>query len=167
MGGCVFPTRAGFPAWGNDMDFNIQVDVRSAGHVLRHSNPTMIPLSVTVETALRRAHLAALRDAGPLGKLIARQAEEFAVDEQNETRFGSTCPGLPEDIINFQHDPLACAVALGWQDGMEIQELPLIIEERDGLLVERVHPDGKPVRIVTQVDGARFNQFWLKKIIGR
>ena len=166
MGGYIFPTRAGFPAWGNDMDFNIQVDVRSAGHVLRSSNPTLIPLSVTVETALRRAHLASLREAGPLGRLIARQAEAFALDEQNETRLGSTCPGLPEDIINFQHDPLACAVALGWQDGVEIQTLPLIVEERDGLLVERVHADGKPVRIVTKVDGPRFNQFWLEKMIG-
>ena len=166
MGGYVFPTRAGFPAWGNDMDFNIQVDVRSAGHVLRNSNPTLIPLSVTVETALRRAYLARLRGAGPLGRLIARQAEAFALDWQNETRFGKTCPGLPEDIINFQHDPLACAVALGWQDGVEIQELPLVVEEKDGLLVERVHPDGKPVRIVTKVDGPRFNEFWLEKIIG-
>jgi len=165
MGGYVFPTRAGFPAWGNDMDFNIQVDVRSAGHVLRSSNPTLIPLSVTVETALRRAHLASLREAGPLGRLIARQAEAFALDEQNETRLGSTYPGLPEDIINFQHDPLACAVALGWQDGVEIQTLPLSVEERDGLLVERLHADGKPVRIVTKVDGPRFNQFWLEKMI--
>ena len=125
MGGCVFPTREGFPAWGNDMDFNIQVDVRSAGHVLRNSNPIMIPLSVTVETALRRAHLASLRGAGPLGRLIARQAEEFALEYQNETQFGKTCPGLPEDIINFQHDPLACAVALGWREGIEILRITL------------------------------------------
>jgi inosine-uridine nucleoside N-ribohydrolase len=166
MGGHVFPTRVGFPAWGSDMDFNIQVDVRSAGHVLRNSHPTLIPLSVTVETALRRSHLASLRGAGPLGRLIARQAEAFALDWQNETRFGKTCPGLPEDIINFQHDPLACAVALGWQDGVEIQELPLMVEERDGLLVEHVHPDGKTVRIVTQVEGPRFNEFWLETIIG-
>lgn len=165
MGGYVFPTRAGFPAWGNDMDFNIQVDARSAGHVLRNSDPVLIPLTVTVETALRRAHLPGLRGAGTLGQLIARQAEAFALDWQNETRFGRTCPGLPEDIINFQHDPLACAVALGWQDGVEIQELPLIVEERDGLLVEHVHADGKPVRIVTKVDGPRFNEFWLEKII--
>ncbi len=165
MGGCVFPTREGFPAWGNDMDFNIQVDVRSAGHVLRNSSPVLIPLSVTVETALRRAHLASLRGAGPLGRLIARQAEEFALEYQNETQFGKTCPGLPEDIINFQHDPLACAVALGWRGGIEIQEFPLIVEERDGLLVERVDGGGKPFRIVTRVDGPRFNQFWLDKII--
>ena len=30
MGGYVFPPREGFRAWGNDMDYNIQVDVHSA-----------------------------------------------------------------------------------------------------------------------------------------
>ncbi len=147
------------------MDFNIQVDVRSAMHVLLHATPTLIPLSVTVETALRRAYLPDLRAAGPLGQLIARQAEAFAEDEQNEQRFGETCPGLPRDIINFQHDPLACAVALGWNEGVEIEELPLAIEEQDRRLVERVDPAGKPFRVVTKVDGERFNQFWLEKLM--
>ncbi len=164
MGGYIYPPRPGFPAWGNDMDFNIQVDVTSARHILQHSTPTLIPLSVMVETALRRAYLPDLRAAGPLGELIARQAEAFAEDEQNERRFGETCPGLPRDIINFQHDPLACAVALGWEEGVEIEELPLVIEEQDGRLVERVDSTGKPYRVVTKVDGERFNQFWLEKM---
>src|SRR5262245_47935752 len=30
MGGYVFPIRPGFPNWGNDFDWNIQVDVKSA-----------------------------------------------------------------------------------------------------------------------------------------
>jgi inosine-uridine nucleoside N-ribohydrolase len=167
MGGYVYPTRAGFPAWGNEMDFNIQVDVRSAKHILEHSNPTLVPLSVTVETALRRAYLDDLRRAGDLGRLLARQAEAFAVDEQNEARFGETCAGLPRDIINFQHDPLACAIALGWNEGIEIEELPLLIEEKDGWLYERIDPSGKPVRVVTKVDGVRFNEFWLERIMQR
>ncbi len=25
--------------------------------------------------------------------------------------------GLPDDFINFHHDPLACAVAAGWDGG--------------------------------------------------
>ena len=164
MGGYVYPVRAGFPDWGNDMDFNIQVDVPSARLVLEHSSPTLIPLSVTVETALRRAHLPALQRSGPLARLIARQAEQFAIDEHNETRFGATCPGLPADIINFQHDPLACAVALGWREGIEIEELRLRIEEENGWLCERVDPAGRPFRVVTRVDGARFNQFWLDQV---
>ncbi|MBE0697003.1 MAG: hypothetical protein IH586_08765, partial [Anaerolineaceae bacterium] len=109
----------------------------------------------------------ALRAAGPLCQLIARQAVEFAIDEKNEERFGATCPGLPRDIINFQHDPLACAAALGWHDGLEIEELPLLISEENGLLVERIGPAGRPIRVVTKVDGPRFNQFWLERVTGK
>lgn len=167
MGGYIYPTRPGFPNWGNEMDWNIQVDVKSAKHVIENSNPTLIPLSVTVETALRRAYLDDLRKAGALGRLIAQQAEAFAIDEQNEMRFGETCEGLPHDIINFQHDPLACAIALGWNDDVEIGELPLLIEEKDGWLRERIDPSGKPVRVVTKVDGPRFNEFWINKITNR
>ena len=131
MGGYVFPPREGFPPWGNDMDWNVQVDVQSALDVLQRSNPTLVPLSVTVETSLRRTYLAPLRGSGPLAQLIARQAEAFARDENHETKYGQTCKGLPEDTINFQHDALACAIALGWNDGVEIREIPLELEVKD------------------------------------
>ena len=167
MGGYIYPIRPGFPNWGNEMDWNIQVDVKSAKHVIENSNPTLIPLTVTAETALRRAYLKDLRKAGKLGQLVAQQAEAFAVDEKNEIKFGETCEGLPSDIINFQHDPLACAIALGWNQGIAIEELPLFLEEKDGWLHERTDPAGKPVRVVTKVDGPRFNEFWLNKITNR
>jgi purine nucleosidase len=167
MGGYIYPIRLGFPQWGNEMDWNIQVDVKSAQHVIEHSNPTLIPLTVTVETALRRAYLDELRNSGALGKLIAQQAEAFAGDEQNEKKIGKTCDGLPNDIINFLHDPLACAIALGWNDGVEIKELALIFEEKDGWLHERIDPAGKSVHVVTKVDGAGFNEFWLNTITNR
>lgn len=165
MGGYIYPLRPGFPQWSNEMDWNIQVDVRSAKHVIEHSNPTLIPLSVTVETALRRAYLDDLRNAGVLGQLIARQAEAFAIDEQNETKYGTTCDRLPADIINFQHDPLACAIALGWEDGIEMEEVPLLLEEKDGWLYERIDPAGKPTRVVTKIEGRRFEEFWLSKLM--
>ena len=167
MGGYVYPVRAGFPPWGNEMDWNIQVDVRSAKHVIERSNPTLIPLSITVETALPRAYLDDLRTSGALGELLARQAEAFAVDEQNETKLGETCEGLPNDIINFLHDPLASAITLGWNDGVEIKEIPLILEEKDGWLHERIDPSGKPTRLVTKIAGPRFGNFWLNKITNR
>jgi len=167
MGGYIYPTRPGFPQWGNEMDWNIQVDVKSAKHVIENSNPTLIPLSVTVETALRRAYLSDLQRSGTLGKLIARQAEAFAIDEQNEKKIGEACSGLPDDIINFLHDPLACAIALGWNDGVEIKQLPLILEEKDAWLYERIDPSGKSVRVVTKIDGTRFNEFWLNTITNR
>jgi purine nucleosidase len=167
MGGFVHSVRPGYPNWGNDSDWNIQVDVKSARHVIENSNPTLIPLSVTVEAALRRSHLPALKGAGALDMLIARQAEEFAVDEGYEKKFGETCEELPDDMINFLHDPLACAIALGWNDGIEIEEVPLVLEEKDGWLHERIAPAGRPTHIVTRINGTRFSKFWLSKITNR
>lgn len=164
MGGYIYPPRPGFPKWGNDMDYNIQVDIRSAKHVIENSNPTLIPLSVTIETYLRRAYLDDLKVSGAVGRLIAQQGEAFAVDEKNETTYGETCEGLPRDIVNFQHDPLACAIALGWAEGVEIEEVPLLVEEKDGWLLERIHPSGKPVSVVTKADGAHFSEFWINRV---
>lgn len=164
MGGYVFPPRDGYPAWGNDMDWNVQVDAPSALFVLQHSDPTLVPLSVTVETALRRAHLPRLRQAGPLAQLIARQAEAFAAENNYERQYGQTCAALPADLINFQHDPLACAIALGWREGVQIQEVPLSFDIRDGWLCADLNPDGPPIRVVTRVDGAAFSEFWLRAV---
>jgi hypothetical protein len=108
-----------------------------------------------------------LQKAGPLGELLAQQAEAFAVDEHNEREIGEVYEGLPNDIINFLHDPLACAIALGWNDGLQIEEIPLLLEEKEGWLHERIDPSGKPTRVVTQIDGAHFNSFWLDKITNR
>ena len=167
MGGYVYPIRPGFPQWSNDMDWNIQVDVHSARYVIENSNAVLIPLTVTVETALRRAYLEDLRKSESLGKLIAQQAQAFSEDEQNERRFGETSEGLPNDIINFLHDPLACAIALGYREGVEIQEVPLCLEEKDGFLSERIDRTCKGIRIVTKIDGPDFGQFWLNKILMR
>lgn len=167
MGGYVYPPQPGFPQWPNEADYNIQMDVRSAKHVIEHSNPTLVPVTITEETFLRRAYLDELRQAGPLGQLIARQAEAFAVDERHEARYGETCEGLPDDTINFQHDPLACAIALGWNEEVKIEDVPLSLEVRDGWLVERVDTSGKPVRVVTKIDGERFSQFWLDRMLGK
>jgi purine nucleosidase len=167
MGGYVFPPRPGYPAWNYEMDWNVQVDVQSALYVLERSHPTLVPLAVTVETALRRAYLPRLRQSGPLGQLIARQAEAHAIEYKNEETYGQTCPGLPPDIINFQHDPLACAIALGWDEGVEVRELPLKSEIRDGWLRQTVDEGGTPTRVVTAVDGERFNEFWLRTVAER
>ncbi|HYU74171.1 MAG TPA: nucleoside hydrolase, partial [Ktedonobacteraceae bacterium] len=131
MGGHVFDMPAGYPQWGKEMDYNLQVDIHSAHYVLEHAHPTLVPVTVTCQTALRRAYLPRLARAGRLGELIVLQAERCARSEQNERNYGETCPGLPRDIINFQHDPLACAIALGWQEGVEIETVPLQLEIRE------------------------------------
>jgi len=164
MGGFVFPARAGFPQWGREMDYNIQVDPESAQVVLECASPLQVALSVTLETALRRAWLPTLREAGKMGQLLARQAEAFAIEEGVESRFGRKFNGLPHDIINFLHDPLACAVALGWNNGLEIHEVPLKSEIKDGYLLQTVDQAGKPTRIVTRVNGPKFSEFWLATV---
>ena len=165
MGGYVYPPRKGFPAWGSDMDWNVQVDVQSAYWVIQRSNPTFVPLSVTVETSLRRAYLPVLRQSGPLARLLARQAEAFAKDENIEARYGQTCEGLPEDTINFQHDALACAIALGWNKDLEIAQVRLKSEIKDGWLLQKVDDGGKPTRVVVRVNGDKFNQLWLDRVV--
>jgi purine nucleosidase len=164
MGGYVFPPRKGFPAYDHHMDYNVQVDVQSAQQVMHRSSPTLVPISVTVETWLRRGDLATLKQSGPLARLIARQAEAFANSEHIKTTYGQTCAGLPEDTINFQHDPLTCAIALGWNEGVEIGEIPVKTGIENGWLRQRIDPGGKPTRIVTRVDGARFSELWLRTV---
>jgi inosine-uridine nucleoside N-ribohydrolase len=166
MGGFLYPVRPGFPQWGNEMDFNVQADVPSAHYVIEHGGRvTFIPLTVTVETSLRRAYLPALRKGDKQASLIAAQAEAFAVEYKNETLIGETCPGLPRDIINFQHDPLACAIATGWDTGVEFEEGALVVEEKGGWLVERFAAWGKPARVVTKIDAEAFNRYWLEMMI--
>ena len=167
MGGYIFPPREGFPRWGIDTDWNVQADIHSAQYVLQHSSPTIVPVTITIETALRRAYLPTLKEAGPLTQLIARQAEAFAREWNNEENYGRTCKGLPADTINFQHDPLACAIALGWNEGVEIREIPLKFVIEDGWLYPRIEEGGAPTKVVTRVNGDQFNEFWLRMVTGR
>ena len=160
MGGFVFDIPAGYPRWSTEDDYNVQVDISSARFVLEHANPTLIPITVSCQTALRRAYLPRLAQAGRLGQLIVRQAELCARSEQHEQRYGESCPGLPGDIINFQHDPLACAIALGWHEGVKIETVPLTLETREGWLYEIPASSGIPTRLVTTINGNAFNDYW-------
>ncbi len=166
MGGYLYRPRSGFPAWNHEMDYNVQVDVDSALHVFQHSNPTLVPIAVTIETSLRRAHLGALRHSGPLARLIARQAEAFAEDERMEERYGKTYDGVSHDIINFQHDPLTCAIALGWGEGVKIEEVSVKSQIQYGFLRQRAEAGGQRMKIVTEVNGSAFNDFWLRTVTG-
>jgi inosine-uridine nucleoside N-ribohydrolase len=160
MGGYVSPPRATFPAWGPETDYNVQIEPISGYFLLTHARPMLVPLSVTVETALRASYIPRLRQSGSLGGLLALQASQWLDLNPENAILAREHSGLPDDFINFQHDTLACAVAAGW-DGVEIATMPLLIEKRDGLIFERVDPDGIPYQVVTSVQGERFNTFWL------
>jgi len=165
MGGYVNPVPIGYPQWGRENDFNVQVDVASAYHVLQHCTPTLVLLEVTVQTALRRAYLDDLRRSGPLGALIAMQGEARERDYRNEEVHGRVFERVPDDILNFQHDPLACAVALGW-DGVTIEATSLRFDVVSDLLQMTQDPAGEPYPVVTAVDAPRFNDFWRDIICG-
>lgn len=166
MGGSITPAPPGFPAWDYKMDFNVQADCSAAKHVLESADPdhiTLVPIEVTAQTALRRAYLPALRQAGPLCQLVARQAEAFARDWRNGEQYGRTCAGLPDDIINFQHDPLACAVALGW-GGVTVESLPLMLALEGEWLRMQIGRSYRRIRVVTRVGPSDFNTFWLDTV---
>lgn len=164
MGGFVFPPREGYPTVTHETDYNIQVDVKSSRLLLERSFPTLVPLSVTVETFIRRADLAQVGKSGPLGELIAAQAKAFATDENTPPHKKTLWPSLPADTINFQHDALACAIALDWYKGVQMEELPLRFEKEDGYLREIVDPGGRMTTVVTRVDGDAFSNYWVALI---
>ena len=162
MGGHVPAPGDGLPPFGPEEDFNLQQDHRAARVVLEACDPVVVPLSATARVHLRAADLPRLRTAGPLGALLADQAEAHAHD-QGTPELGRAWPGLPGDLLNFQHDPLACAVALGW-DGVTVEEVPVRLAAGGGRLGMTEAAGGRPLRVVTAVDGPAFAEAWLAAV---
>ena len=167
LGGYVRPVRAGLPSWEPDMDYNVQQDTLAARIVWERCDPLVVQLSVSLEVTLRETHLPRLREGGALSRLIARQGELYGADSDMR-RVGGEHPGLPDDLLNFQYDPLACAVAAGW-DGARVEELRLSAQLKDGVLAFPEVPGGKPTRVVTGVDGPPLEREWVKAVhaVGR
>ena len=114
MGGWTGPPSDGLPPWGPEMDFNVQWDTRAAEVVAATARLTLVTLPVTLKAHLRAADLPRLRASGPLGELLARQSQAYAADS-GMGRLGRAHAALPDDLVNFHYDPVACAVALGWR----------------------------------------------------
>jgi purine nucleosidase len=163
MGGHVPPNPAGYPAWDASIDTNVQQDTFAAAVVLDRCDPTVVPLSACVRATLRRSQLGGLRSGGPLARLLAEQAEALARDHRMG-ELGRAHPRLPDDLLNFQYDPLACAVAAGW-DGAAIEELPVAARLTDGLLRMTIEDGAAPIRVVTDVDAASFDAAWLDAVL--
>jgi purine nucleosidase len=162
MGGWVQRPAPGLPQWGPDMDFNVQWDTRAAEVVAATARLTLVTLPATLNAHLRRNDLPRLRAAGPLGQLLARQSEAHAQTHQME-KLGREHAGLPDDLLNFQYDPVACAVALGWS-GAQAEDMRLRTMWRDGVLSFETQPDGRSIRAVLDVDGAAFREMWLSAV---
>ncbi len=150
MGGWFDLPRAGLPPWGPDRDSNVQHDTDAARMVIDHAGElTMVPIPLTLRVHLRGDDLGRLRAAGPLGRLVAFQAERQGA-EQATRELAAFCPAVPGDLLNFQHDPLACAAALGWP--CVTFDTRRVGPELDGGVLRLVEdPAGRPVRVA--VDG--------------
>ena len=163
MGGWVQPPAPGLPEWGPDMDFNVQWDTRAAEVVAATARLTLVTLPATMNAHLRCADVPRLQAAGPLGQLLARQGEAHGQTNQME-KLGREYSGLPDDLLNFQYDPLACAVAAGW-DGVTIRDLSVELSWEGSMLRMQEREGARPLRIVTDVDAPRFESAWLEAVI--
>jgi inosine-uridine nucleoside N-ribohydrolase len=163
MGGHVPAVPDGFPSWDAADDANVQQDAFAASVVLERCRPVVVPLSTTLRVTLRRSQLVELRHGGPLARLLADQAEAHA-REHRMTELGTAHDALPDDLLNFQYDPLACAVAAGW-DAVTIEELPVLNRLSEGLLRMSVEDGAPPLRVVTDVDAAAFDEAWLGAVL--
>ena len=102
---------------------------------------------MTAQAHLRDRDLPRLRAAGPLGRLMATQADAYR-DQEGKRALGQAHPGLPDDLANFHHDPLTAAVATGWP----------------GVTIGNLELDGRRVDLVTGVDGPSFGEHWLSTV---
>lgn len=162
MGGWVQPPDDGLPAWGPEMDWNIQWDTRAAEIVSASADLTLATLPMTLKAHLRAADLPRLRASGPLGELIARQSEVHAV-ELGMMELGRSHAALPDDLLNFHYDPAAGAVALGWP-GAVVKEMSIQASIEDGVLRFRPDEQGRSTRVAVDLDGEAFRETWLSAV---
>jgi inosine-uridine nucleoside N-ribohydrolase len=166
MGGWVDRPADGLPQWGPADDWNVVCDVVAATEVRAAAGRlTVVPLATTANVHLRDRDLPRLHAAGPLGDLLARQATAYR-DDRRKRALGRAHARLPDDLTNFHHDPLAAAVAVGW-DGVTIEQTHLRTVTGEHARLERAGPDdpgARPVELVVGVDGPAFAAHWLDTV---
>jgi inosine-uridine nucleoside N-ribohydrolase len=165
MGGWVHRAAEGLPQWGPERDWNVQCDTAATQQVFAAAGElTLATLTGTLRAHLRVAHLDRLEASGPIGRLLARQGRAHGA-EHRMTELGRAHAGLPDDLLNFQYDPVACAVAVGWT-GAKTATLALRPAVDDGVLRFEPADAGTERRIdvVLDVDGTDFAETWLRAI---
>jgi purine nucleosidase len=76
---------------------------------------------------------------------------------------GRAHAGLPDDLLNFHYDPVACAVAAGWP-GAAVDEMRLRPVVEDGVLRFQPEPAGRLTRVLVDLDGPGFSETWLSAV---
>jgi purine nucleosidase len=164
MGGWARPPADGLPQWGPDLDWNVQCDTSAALSVFTSSGRlSLVTVPETLAAQLRGVHLSRLEGSGPLGQLLARQALSHR-DEYGVTELAKQYPSLPDDLLNFQYDPAACAVALGWESvkSRTVQVLPVL---EGGILRFEESAMGKLVDALCAVSPDDFGEQWLASVV--
>jgi purine nucleosidase len=162
MGGWVQPPAEGLPDWGPEMDWNVQCDVRAAQILAQTARLTLVALPATLKAHLRAADLPRLRASGPLGELLARQAEAYGPGA-GMPALGRAHPGLPDDLLNFHYDPVCCAVAVGWP-GAVVETLHLDPVVRGDLLHFLPSAGGRQIDVVVDAEGEAFAEAFLAAV---
>jgi inosine-uridine nucleoside N-ribohydrolase len=163
MGGWLDPPAEGLPQWGPRMDWNVQCDTQAAAMLAAHAGDlTWCLLPATMPAHLRERDLSRLQACGPIGELLARQSATYGRAVEHAA-LGQAHHGLPDDLVNFHWDPLACALALGWPGAATTRaRLTPVVE--DGWLRLRRDDAGRPVAILVGVDGPAFTEAWLAAV---
>lgn len=163
MGGWLDPPAAGLPDWGPEADWNVQADQAAAQILVTHADVlTLSLMPPSMPATLRRRQLPRLAASGPIGRLLARQSLACSADRHREP-LGRTYPGLPDDLVNFHWDPVACAVALGWE-GATVEPTQVSTTHTHGALRFMHDPGGHAVRVLRQVDADAFTETWLRAV---
>ena len=76
---------------------------------------------------------------------------------------GRVHAALPDDLLNFHYDAVACAVALGWSGAvLEDTRLQPVL---DGEVVRfQRHPEGRLTRVVVDLDGESLQRGGLRPL---
>jgi hypothetical protein len=131
--------------------------------LLEEADLTLVTLPATATATLRERDLAGLAATGPVGTLLARQSAAHG-RSRAYTDLGRSHAALPDDLVAFLWDPVACAVALGWAGAMVEQVRLTPAYDGDGALRFEVDGTGHPAQVVTNVDGDAFRPWWLERV---
>jgi inosine-uridine nucleoside N-ribohydrolase len=144
------------------MDWNVQWDTKAAEAVATAATDlALTTLPATLKAHLREADLPRLRGSGPLGQLLARQSEAHAHDHGLVDL--RSYPALPDDLLNFHYDPVACALAVGWP-GAVVEEIALHSELKEGIFRWLTNPTARTIRVLVDLDSSAFSDAWVAAV---
>lgn len=166
MGGSLHAPEKGYPNWGRENDWNINMDLPAADIVLNHCNLTLVEIAPTLKVFLTESDCAKLDGTDEVNSLIARQGRfwrnhaDFIIEET------AKCGKLPRDLCNFHYDPLTCAIAAGFSD-YSAEEIAIefhpLAEKKTYTMVET--ESGNRVRLVYDADGPLFNHSFMNTML--